>query len=595
MPFDYSSLKSVHFTFTNEKLNAHAADVAPEFTDFFTHNGDLDDELLIELQAQVILLLTLNCSETTQEQRISSLVDKVCFKYYSITREHSLCIRNHDHIVEAFQDTVKGNATTVKIEVITTGLIFHPLFKGDNLDYVATSVVDFPNTIKAIPSPSSLERSPSSLEASSSSLGSTPLGTSASITQPSSWPSNEFRHNRLPSDVKKRYDDHQNPDIIIPVKDLVPFLATKASPTPLKYFHQPDIAGDKVILRNGSVLSAQYDSKKFHKTVPYCPDASYHGLRIWYRLFSGHGNSCGIYVVPYELLTKDHGGAIGFAFDDDLPAFKSGSFFEWQSDLLRALQHSSMFPPDSTPAHRVKGLSNGYYAILAILTDSHPAFISHPISLCKNWPEQKAGQTIFNFHSEFVEAIALRAIFMDGAQDLNSATMLSTFMQNCTHSTYLIAAARMDALDPTTKQNLSPGNLAITLNNYLSRPDSPSIVRAPVQHTPRTSPARFGEGSSGFRARPFQRRINALGEEDDPNYDAGLEAALDQHMSAIINQLTNDGPELRHCMFCGIGHSHLFDKCPILNEKRFLTSFAIRVGSAYQRTLNDAFKRQKEA
>jgi nitrogen fixation protein len=140
-------------------------------------------------------------------------------------------------------------------------------------------------------------------------------------------PSNEFRHNHLPSDVKKRYDDYQNPDIIVPVADLVPFLPTELCPTPLKYFHQTDIAGGKVILRNGGVLAATYDSKKFHKTVAYCADVSYHGLRVWYKLFFGHGNACGIYVVPYELLTKGHGGAIGFAFDDDLPAFKSGYGF----------------------------------------------------------------------------------------------------------------------------------------------------------------------------------------------------------------------------------------------------------------------------
>jgi hypothetical protein len=255
-----------------------------------------------------------------------------------------------------------------------------------------------------------------------------------------------------------------------------------------------------------------------------------------------------------------------------------------------------MFPQDSIPAQRVKNHSNGYYAILAVLTDSHPAFVAHPVTLCKNWPEQKPNQSIFDFHSEFTEAIALRAIYMNDAQDMNSAIMMDTFMQNCTHSDYLISAARLARLDPDTWSNMTPGNLAITLNNYLSRVDSPSHARTPGVHPPRASPARFGEGSSGgFCGRPFQRCINALGEEDDIDYDAELEASLDQHMPAIIHQLTRDGPELRHCMFCGVGHTHLFDKCPILNDKRFLTSFAIRVGSAYQRTLNDAFKRQKEA
>jgi hypothetical protein len=66
-------------------------------------------------------------------------------------------------------------------------------------------------------------------------------------------------------------------------------------------------------------------------------------------------------------------------------------------------------------------------------------------------------------------------------------------------------------------------------------------------------------------------------------------------MPALIHKLQTDGPTLRHCMFCGIGHNHLFDNCPTLNDSQFLNSFVIRVGSAYQRTLNDAVRRQKEA
>jgi hypothetical protein len=60
---------------------------------------------------------------------------------------------------------------------------------------------------------------------------------------------------------------------------------------------------------------------------------------------------------------------------------------EWQqNDILRALHHTSMFPIDSLPANRVQGRNNDYYCILAILSDSHPALINHPITLCKNLP-----------------------------------------------------------------------------------------------------------------------------------------------------------------------------------------------------------------
>jgi hypothetical protein len=200
--------------------------------------------------------------------------------------------------------------------------------------------------------------------------------------------------------------------------------------------------------------------------------------------------------------------------------------------------------------------------MIAILHDAHPAFVAHPMSLCKNWPEQQPGQSIFDFHAEFIEAVFLRAIFMDDAQDLNSPTMtmMDAFMHDCLHSDYLLAAAHLDSIDPHTCATLTPGKLAITLNSYLNLPSSPSQAIAP-----RVPPNRFREGSPGrgFQRPPHSRQINALGEEDDPHYDPAKEVVMDHHLPALIHQLTHGGPELRHCMFCGVGHTHLFDKCPI--------------------------------
>jgi hypothetical protein len=577
-----SPIQEVHFSFSNENLNDYAEDAAPVLSDFFNDTAtSLADNILSEVSDQLILLLSDNCSETTETYRIPSLVSKLCYRYYSASRAGWYRLRTQGSFDTAFREAVADSTNIVRIQVLCdAGLYFHPHFTGCNLDLISTTEMNLANASSATTTGAS----------SPSAVPSAAAGLSASITQPAAVPTNEFRHNLLPSDVKKRYDEYQNPDVIVPVVNLVPFAATP-NQVSRSFFHEPHIGGDKVILRNGGVLSSVYDSKRFHKTVPRCSDATFHGLRVWYRLFSGHGNACGIYIVPYELLHKGHGGAQGFEFDVDVPSMKSGYYFDWQNDILRALQHSSMFPEDSEPKKRVSGRTNGYYAIVAILTDSHPAFLEHPITLCKNWPVQKPDQTIFDFHSEFTEAIQLRAIFMQDTQDLNSPLMLSTFLHNCTHSKYFIQVSRLDRLDPTTADLFAPGTLAITLNNYLSSHDSPTQRPAarPVQ-PPRGSP-------SPFLGRPFQRRINALGEEDDPNYDAEFEAAMDTHMPAMIHQISREGggPELRHCMFCGVGQTHLFDKCPILNDRQFLTSYAIRSGSAFQRTLADAFKRQKEA
>lgn len=580
---DFSTITAVHISFSNPLLNTFACGIVPSYDDFFSDDDPsaLAEDLMFVLALQVLEVLDVCAGDPA---RVPALLNKCAYKYHHFETDAARNLRTQADIVECFTSVVRNQQTIVKITVMTNALLFHPDFNGHNLDEIFTTREEMKTYMNSLPSPFS-----SSIP---SLVTPTSLGSSAAITQPPSVPTNEFRHHLLPADVKKRYDDYMNPDVIVAVQDLVPFLITSTAPTRLKYFHETYIAGDKVILRNGAVLVATRDSKKFHKNMPYCTDTSPHGLRVWYKRFVNHGNVCGIFVVPYELLSKSHGGAMGFEFDDDLPSFKSCYCFEWAADILLALQHSSMFPLGSVPAERVKHCDNGYYGIIAILHDSHPAFVTHPISLCKNWPEQKVGQSIFDFHAEFTEAISLRAIFMDDAQDLNSPTMMDTFMHNCLHSEYLLAAVRLDSLDPATVSNTTPGNLAITLNTYLSRSTSPSQVIVPRAPP---APSREGPSSGGYRRRPFARRINVLGEEDDPHYDAEKEAVLDQELPALIHKLAHDGPELRHCMFCGVGHNHLFDKCPILNDSQFLNSFAIRVGSTYLRTLNDAFKRQKAA
>lgn len=258
-----------------------------------------------------------------------------------------------------------------------------------------------------------------------------------------------------------------------------------------------------------------------------------------------------------------------------------------------------MFPPDSEPARRVKGQHNGYYAIMDILTDAHPNFIEHPITLCQDWPRQKNGQTIFDFHTEFIEAICLRAIFMHDTQDLNSPLMLSTFIHNCKHSAYLLQVSRIDRQDSSSAHFFNPGTITITLITYLNNVDSPTRrVSAPATVATASTNLRFGDGSTGY-CRPFQRnhRVHALEQDELPDDQTSSDLAsfvFEPYLDQIVCKLAGDGPELRHCMFCGPNEMHLFDKCPILNDKRFSSTLAICLGSTYQRTVKEAVQRQKE-
>jgi hypothetical protein len=69
-----------------------------------------------------------------------------------------------------------------------------------------------------------------------------------------------------------------------------------------------------------------------------------------------------------------------------------------------------MFPVPSTALDVMKGHTNGHCGGVMVLNASHHDFVTHSIALCKNWPEQKTGQSTFDFHAKFTKAIALRAI-----------------------------------------------------------------------------------------------------------------------------------------------------------------------------------------
>ena len=92
------------------------------------------------------------------------------------------------------------------------------------------------------------------------------------------------------------------------------------------------------------------------------------------------------------------------------------------------------------------------------------------------------------------QSLFVRSIWM-ALKIWSPPMMLSTFMQKCTYSAYLIATARIDKLDATTSNQMSLGNLAIILSNCLTRAESlsqPIGVPHPTSHGP--SSAWFGEG-----------------------------------------------------------------------------------------------------
>jgi hypothetical protein len=154
----------------------------------------------------------------------------------------------------------------------------------------------------------------------------------------------------------------------------------------------------------GPSLKATLTTRNPCKT-PCCLGATTPALQAWYHTFTNHAISSGYFIVPYELLQQGHGRHNGFDNNIDLPGSKCTNYFNWQNDIGDVLCKLGMFPKDSAFAQHVESSNNGFTTILALLSDSHPAFVAQPIMLAMNWPIQSEHETVFDFYTKFIDHI----------------------------------------------------------------------------------------------------------------------------------------------------------------------------------------------
>jgi hypothetical protein len=122
---------------------------------------------------------------------------------------------------------------------------------------------------------------------------------------------------------------------------------------------------------------------------------------------------CGYFVVPYKLLRLGHRAHNGFEFDHDHPKNKRTLYFDWQNGIGCVLHKSGMFPRESNFAQHVKSTDNGFIALLALLSNTHPEFVDQPILLTINWPVQSSTKNIFDYYANFLTtSIFVRSLWV---------------------------------------------------------------------------------------------------------------------------------------------------------------------------------------
>ena len=280
----------------------------------------------------------------------------------------------------------------------------------------------------------------------------------------------KFDTSMLPRPVHDRYLAYQNPAEFTPLTQLTDYTH---NPLPSKFYADVSAIGDHVILLNGSVLHHTYDSKNFHRHAPQCPSASPSSIRHWYSEFQRHALACGLYLPPYELIdrTKGHDG---FHYGVDIPTRLRVNHPKWSRDIITVLRTKGMFPDDSLMKSIALHTTNGYQAIITILSDTHPNFVDEPYLLCNIYPKQREHETIHDFYLRWIDTVQLRKIFFDDNTNITSIHHIADFIYHLRHSKWIFSVSHRDRRDPTKNHLFMPGQLPITIQTYLRQPNSPT-------------------------------------------------------------------------------------------------------------------------
>jgi hypothetical protein len=575
----YDNLHYLTARFNNTSLQAVAGDTLPLETLFPTNDQDtISADAYDNIQLAIIELLERQCTRTTDKSHLPTLVLHMPISWTNSNdsrrsiRPNKLEQIVNEFIAESNSSTLIGSPSVQEliIDIDCNNLFYDPTFNGFNMNHV--SHVPTSHTTTTTPT-----RSTTSL----------PAALSGGIyTTP---PTDVFNIHALPSDVKIRYDAHQNPSITLRPQDFIPFVNTTGPHT--SYYHDPSLIGQRVILLNGAVLEGTRDTKTFLREIPACNKDTPTGLRTWYRTFTQWALSNGIYVVPFDLVTKGHGQHNGFEFGIDLPDGKSTEYFHWQQAILQAISKSHVFPTDSLYRQIAKASHNGYYALQALLHQAHPSHKEMESELTLTFPKQTTSQNIFEFYEEFEDFVNLRNLIHPGSESMASKNMIDTFIICCIESAYLKHASRYDRTDPIRRTWFEPGTLALTCNTYISSAPKHLLQTRGTHRNNWDNKSNYDNKSSNLNAypsSPFRKKINSLLGIDCAT-DTPPETTLDQVVAQLITADTKNPT----CLLCrDDSQPHRWTECPYIQDGEFNKSISIRLASLLNRTMKESQRRK---
>ena len=208
-------------------------------------------------------------------------------------------------------------------------------------------------------------------------------------------------------------------------------------------------------------------------------------IREFYNRFRSHCLSHGIYVHAYELFEKQW--ATGFNPDIVVPHNIRHHFHQWKDLIINVLRKSKL--PD-LQKETIRSTNNGYHALTALISKTHPSFLLEPILLVADYPYQQPKQSVYDFYSEYNEITWMKRVFFNQQVDIHNDDYVTMFMSRCAHSSYLLSQSRrhreeyfrdvtLRRADPThiyvhdRRFSFYPSAIPTTIQTYFNYPESP--------------------------------------------------------------------------------------------------------------------------
>jgi len=300
-----------------------------------------------------------------------------------------------------------------------------------------------------------------------------------------------FQTAHLPPDVRTRFVNKRDSDYLMTGTEMSKFDSSEPDTRDpsggtmrTAHFHlDPAGIGFRLFTRDGTCFqltdpSTATEDKAFITNCPACEGSSPMSIRKWYKRFETYAAGYKVYVHPYYCFRPDSGSTRGFSCGPctnemkfDLPERYDVPLEVWDSRIYSAISQAKCFPKSSHSRSTIlDNYGQGYAALYAIISSSHPEVIAQPSLLVTYPPKQAALEPIGQYFHAYLDYLEMKAYIDNISHTLNHKGELDRFIAGTVHHADFTRLSREERLssDPIMMRRYTQGQIVTTLNRLQS-------------------------------------------------------------------------------------------------------------------------------